>query len=56
MAMDVLCEVNNCQFWKNGNRCGAESIYVVHNNVQSAVTSSETDCKTFIPIETDQFS
>ncbi|EKS8367759.1 DUF1540 domain-containing protein, partial [Bacillus cereus] len=21
MAQDVLCEVNNCKFWANGNKC-----------------------------------
>ena len=29
MAQDVLCEVNNCKFWANGNKCSADAIYVV---------------------------
>ncbi|HDR5371164.1 TPA: DUF1540 domain-containing protein, partial [Bacillus anthracis] len=27
MAQDVLCEVNNCKFWANGNKCSADAIY-----------------------------
>lgn len=49
MAKDVLCEVNNCQYWANGNKCNAEQIYVVSNTGITADTSQETDCKTFEP-------
>lgn len=49
MAQDVLCEVNNCQYWRNGNKCNAESIYVVSHTGKQANDSKETDCKTFIP-------
>ncbi|CAG9614697.1 hypothetical protein BACCIP111899_03930 [Bacillus rhizoplanae] len=49
MAQDVLCEVNNCQYWGNGNKCNAESIYVVSHTGKQATDSKETDCKTFIP-------
>ncbi|MBY0122859.1 DUF1540 domain-containing protein [Bacillus sp. S/N-304-OC-R1] len=49
MAQDVLCEVNNCSFWKNGNKCGAEQIYVVSHAGKTADNSKETDCKTFEP-------
>ncbi|MFJ5623378.1 DUF1540 domain-containing protein [Peribacillus loiseleuriae] len=49
MAQDVLCEVNNCQFWSSGNHCKAESIYVVSNKGKHASNSEETDCKTFVP-------
>ncbi len=45
MAKDVLCEVNSCRHWSNGNKCAAEMIYIVSN--QKANTSAETDCKTF---------
>lgn len=45
MAKDVLCEVDSCRHWSNGNRCAAEQIYIVSK--QQASTSSETDCKTF---------
>ena len=45
MAKDVLCEVNSCRFWDSGNKCGAETIYIVSK--KEAKTSSETDCKTF---------
>ena len=49
MAQDVLCEVNNCQFWKNGNKCSADAIYVVSHKGETASDSTETDCKTFRP-------
>lgn len=47
MAQDVLCEVNNCTFWAKGNKCSAESIYVVSHKGKTADSSKETDCKTF---------
>lgn len=50
MAKDVLCEVNNCQFWADGNQCNADQIYVVSYVGETADSSRETDCKTFIPI------
>jgi hypothetical protein len=50
MAKDVLCEVNNCHFWKKGNHCGAEQIYVVSHTGKQADDQHETDCKTFEPI------
>lgn len=49
MAKDVLCEVNSCKFWANGNKCSASSIYVVANRGSKASRSEETDCKTFEP-------
>ncbi len=49
MAQDVLCEVNNCQYWKQGNHCSAEQIYVVSHSGQKADHPHETDCKTFEP-------
>ncbi|GFN32834.1 DUF1540 domain-containing protein [Paenibacillus xylaniclasticus] len=48
MAKDVLCEVNSCKFWGNGNKCNASSIYVVSRTHQPR-QSEETDCKTFEP-------
>lgn len=51
MAQDVLCAVNNCHFWKDGNRCGADQIYVENRTEEMAISSSGTDCKTFIPKE-----
>lgn len=47
MAKDVLYEVNNCNFWANGNKCSAEQISVISNTGETASTTSETDCKTF---------
>lgn len=49
MAKDVVCEVDSCVFWSEGNRCNAEQIYVV-SNVSKAETKEETDCKTFEPV------
>ncbi|OIJ19045.1 DUF1540 domain-containing protein [Anaerobacillus alkalidiazotrophicus] len=49
MAKDVLCEVSNCTYWANGNKCAAESIYVVSHKGKEASKQEETDCKTFEP-------
>jgi hypothetical protein len=49
MAQDVLCEVNNCKYWDEGNKCGADAIYVVSHKGKQASNSEETDCKTFVP-------
>ncbi|GAE95154.1 hypothetical protein JCM21714_4365 [Gracilibacillus boraciitolerans JCM 21714] len=49
MAKDVKCEVNNCKFWAEGNRCHADIIYVVSHNGKSAANVKETDCQTFEP-------
>ncbi|OEH86959.1 DUF1540 domain-containing protein [Desulfuribacillus stibiiarsenatis] len=47
MAKDVLCEVNNCVYWTQGNKCDADSIYVVSQKGNRASSQEETDCKTF---------
>ncbi|WLR49936.1 DUF1540 domain-containing protein [Bacillus tianshenii] len=47
MAQDVLCEVRNCSYWGNGNKCTAAEIYVVSHAGNQAETQHETDCKTF---------
>ncbi|PPA70951.1 DUF1540 domain-containing protein [Jeotgalibacillus proteolyticus] len=49
MAQDVLCEVNNCSYWKKGNKCSADAIYVVSHKGKKASKSEETDCQTFEP-------
>lgn len=49
MAKDVLCEVNNCTYWGNGNKCTTDEIYVVSHKGKHASTTEETDCKTFKP-------
>ncbi|GEN36791.1 MULTISPECIES: DUF1540 domain-containing protein [Aneurinibacillus] len=49
MAKDVLCEVNNCTYWAQGNKCNADEIYVVSHKGKQASTTEETDCKTFKP-------
>lgn len=50
MAQDVLCEVNNCKYWGEGNKCTADAIYVVSHKGEQAKDSEETDCKTFLPV------
>ncbi|MFO7262519.1 MAG: DUF1540 domain-containing protein [Bacillota bacterium] len=49
MAKDVLCEVNSCKYWNEGNKCTATTIYVVSRYGKTAANSEETDCKTFEP-------
>lgn len=62
MAQEILCEVQSCYFYKEGDRCSAERIYVVNNSRVSptmevgtigggrhAHSSEETACKTFKP-------
>ncbi|WP_069187702.1 DUF1540 domain-containing protein [Alkalihalobacillus pseudalcaliphilus] len=49
MAVEVLCEVNNCVYWDHNNRCGADKIYVVSHKGKQAKKTEETDCKTFEP-------
>lgn len=46
----ILCEVSNCTYWGQGNKCTADAIYVVsHAEGEKASNSKETDCKTFKP-------
>jgi len=47
MAKDVLCEVSSCKHWNQGNKCEADSIYVVSQAGSQATSQQETDCKTF---------
>ncbi|MBS4208582.1 DUF1540 domain-containing protein [Bacillus sp. FJAT-50079] len=47
MAKDVLCEVQNCHYWKKGNQCSADQIYVVSHSGSKAKNEQETDCQTF---------
>lgn len=49
MPKDVMCEVNNCTYWSEGNLCSAEKIYVVSKEGEKARESEETDCYTFKP-------
>ncbi|RSL30185.1 DUF1540 domain-containing protein [Salibacterium salarium] len=51
MAQDVLCEVNNCHYWEEGNLCSADKIYVVSHQGDQASNVHETDCKTFEKVE-----
>ncbi|TCS95065.1 DUF1540 domain-containing protein [Hazenella coriacea] len=47
MPRDVMCEVNNCVYWGQGNLCEAEQIYVVSQQGELASDQAETDCYTF---------
>ncbi|WP_064498968.1 DUF1540 domain-containing protein [Rossellomorea aquimaris] len=47
MAQDVLCEVSNCKFNREGKMCSADQIFVVSHKGDKAQKSEETDCKTF---------
>ncbi|MCM3541062.1 DUF1540 domain-containing protein [Priestia endophytica] len=49
MATGVLCEVNTCKNWKNGNKCTADFIYVVNFDGKQTSEAEETGCKTFEP-------
>jgi len=50
MEQKILCEVSNCTYWGQGNKCTADAIYVVsHAEGEKASNSKETDCKTFKP-------
>ncbi|MFC0524418.1 DUF1540 domain-containing protein [Pontibacillus salicampi] len=50
MAQDVLCEVNNCVHNMDGQKCGADQIFVVSHTGKQADSQEETDCKTFKPL------
>lgn len=49
VAQDVLCAVSSCFFWKDGNKCSAEAIFVDNQFSNEATNSAQTDCKTFTP-------
>lgn len=47
MAEDVMCEVESCRFYKDGNICTASSIKVINHSGHNAHDTGETDCETF---------
>ncbi|ELK47744.1 DUF1540 domain-containing protein [Halobacillus sp. ACCC02827] len=47
MAMDVLCDVKNCVHNEDGQKCGAETIFIISESGKTASSQNETDCKTF---------
>ena len=64
MPQEILCEVKSCYFYREGDHCGADRIYVVNSARTSpsmefgsiggqshAHTSEETACKTFRPTD-----
>ncbi|MCD8511772.1 MAG: DUF1540 domain-containing protein [Bacillus sp. (in: Bacteria)] len=50
MAQTVLCEVENCVYNAEGEKCTATEIFVASNNGNNEASSQEeTDCQTFEP-------
>lgn len=48
MARDVMCKVENCQFYSQGDRCNANAIEVnVDGGGKQAGDTGETNCNTF---------
>ncbi len=49
MAKDVMCTVENCKFYAQGNRCTADAIEVnVDGGGHKASYTGETNCHTFV--------
>lgn len=49
MAKDVMCRVENCKFYEQGNRCTAKAIEVnVDGGGSKASYTAETNCHTFV--------
>ncbi|MFE4708798.1 DUF1540 domain-containing protein [Peribacillus simplex] len=49
MTQSVLCEVNSCKNWEQGNKCTADLIYVVSLEGKQSSQIKETGCSTFEP-------
>ncbi|MDN4075033.1 MULTISPECIES: DUF1540 domain-containing protein [Fictibacillus] len=47
MKLEVLCDVENCKYWAKGDKCVADSIYVMGLHGKNAADMEETACKTF---------
>ncbi|RFU61788.1 DUF1540 domain-containing protein [Peribacillus glennii] len=47
MGIEVLCNVENCKYWAEGDKCIADSIYVIGERGRVAGNVEETACKTF---------
>ncbi len=47
MELEVKCNVENCKYWAEGDRCVADSIYVIGLHGREAENVEETACKTF---------
>ncbi|GBG57228.1 hypothetical protein SPFL3102_00153 [Sporomusaceae bacterium FL31] len=48
MAKDVMCKVENCKYWSQGQRCNASTIQVsVDSGGNKAGDPQETNCHTF---------
>ncbi|QJW48820.1 DUF1540 domain-containing protein [bacterium BFN5] len=48
MAKDVMCKVENCKYWSQGQRCTASAIEVnVDSGGNKAGDPQETNCHTF---------
>ncbi|MFC0522752.1 DUF1540 domain-containing protein [Pontibacillus salicampi] len=49
--MEVLCEVANCVYNLEGEKCGASEISIISEVGKTASSQQETDCQTFEPQE-----
>lgn len=49
MAQDVLCEVSNCVYNRDGRKCTADQIFVTSHSSSKTRKNEETDCQTFEP-------
>ena len=48
MAKDVMCKVENCRYYEQGQKCTASQIEVnVDGGGHKAGYSAETNCQTF---------
>lgn len=49
MTQTILCEVSNCEFNLEGQKCTASEIFVISSQGKQASSQQETDCQTFKP-------
>jgi hypothetical protein len=52
----VKCAVSNCEFWKQGNKCGADSIMIEIDQHANAQFDAEFAGESFDSEHTDQAS
>lgn len=49
MVQSVVCEVENCVYNDDGQKCTASQIHLTSQNGKEASSEEEIDCKTFEP-------
>ncbi len=50
IAPDVLCAINTCLFWRDGDQCTSDTIQIIGSQ---AAERRDTHCQTFIADTTD---